>query len=250
MSSVSLLGRRILVVGASSGIGAAFASAALDHGAQVALCARRVERLELIARDREGGWVVGGDATNHDDMVRVADTAARNMGGLDMMLYTAGFGVLQPLVDTDPEVWTDVFRVNVVGANLATAAVIPHMNRSGLVAYVSSRTTADANALFASYSASKAALDQCIRVWRVEHPDRRFLRVTMGNTQPTEFSDHMNLDLLEKALTDWGTQAIPGGMMEVDDVANTMAESFAVALDHPEIDSSELTFDARPPTAD
>ncbi len=245
MTYGSLRGRKVLVVGASSGIGASFARAALQQGAEVTLCARRVERLEQVAGDEAKAWVVGGDATDRDDMVRVAATAARSMGGLDLMLYTAGFGVLQPLVDTDPDVWTEIFRVNVLGANLATAAVIPHMERSGLVAFVSSRTTADANALFASYSASKAALDQCIRTWRVEHPDRRFLRVTMGNAQPTEFSNHMNLDLLERALTDWESQAIPGGMMEVADVATAMAESFAVALDHPEIDSSELRFDAR-----
>ena len=92
---------------------------------------------------------------------------------------------------------------------------------------------------------SKAALDQCIRAWRVEHPDRRFVRVVMGNCQPTEFGEHMGDELLGEAITRWAEQAIPGGLMHVDDVGRALASSLAVALDHPEIDSSELKLDAR-----
>ncbi|MCY4663368.1 MAG: SDR family NAD(P)-dependent oxidoreductase, partial [Acidimicrobiaceae bacterium] len=175
----------------------------------------------------------------------VPPAAAAAMGGLDLMVYAAGYGVLQPLAATEPDTWAGVFRVNVVGANLAAAAALDQMDRNGLIAFVSSRTTEDANALFASYGATKAALDQCIRVWRAEHPDRRFMRIVMGNTAPTEFSDHMNVDLLGEALTAWERQAVPGGMMDADDVGAALAEAFAVALDHPDIDFPELKLDAR-----
>ncbi|GIR38473.1 MAG: hypothetical protein CM15mP49_38580 [Actinomycetota bacterium] len=97
------------------------------------------------------------------------------MGGIDLMFYVAGYGVLSTYWETDPDVWTDVYRVNVLGANLAASAALDHMDRDGICAFMSSRTVGDANALFGSYSASKAALDQCIRTWRVEHPDRRFI---------------------------------------------------------------------------
>ena len=42
--------------------------------------------------------------------------AAELMGGIDLMFYVAGYGVLQPIGETDPDVWTDVYRVNVLGA--------------------------------------------------------------------------------------------------------------------------------------
>jgi len=67
----------------------------------------------------------------------------------------------------------------------------------------------------------------------------------MGNTAPTEFSNHMNVDLLDEALEAWELQAVPGGMMHVDDVGAALAEAFAVALDHPEIDFQEFKLDAR-----
>jgi|TARA_B110000263_G_scaffold247368_1_gene260080 NAD(P)-dependent dehydrogenase (short-subunit alcohol dehydrogenase family) len=241
-----LEGRRVLVVGASSGIGAALARAVAAGGGQVAVSARRSDRLEELVAQMGTGYVVPGDATDPDDARRVADDAATALGGLDLMVYVAGYGVLQPLVETDPDTWTDVFRVNVVGANLAAAAALDHLGPDGIAAFVSSRTVDDANPMFATYSATKAALDQCIRVWRHEHPDRRFVRIVMGNTAPTEFADHMRPERLGEALEAWQGLGIPGGMMDVDDVGRALAEALAVALDHPGIDSSEIRFDARP----
>ena len=236
----------MLVVGASSGIGAALARAVAAGGGQVAVSARRSDRLEELVAQMGTGYAVPGDATDPDDARRVADAAATALGGLDLMVYVAGYGVLQPLVETDPDTWTDVFRVNVVGANLAAAAALDHLGPDGIAAFVSSRTVDDANPMFATYSATKAALDQCIRVWRHEHPDRRFVRIVMGNTAPTEFADHMRPERLGEALEAWQGLGIPGGMMDVDDVGRALAEALAVALDHPDIDSSEIRFDARP----
>ena len=240
-----MAGRRVLVVGASSGIGAAVARAVAARGGQVTVSARRQERLEALVAELGTGHATPGDTTVAADARRVAAEAAAAMGGLDLVVYAAGYGVLQPLSGTEPDVWTGVYRANVVGANLAAAAALDHMGRDGLVAFVSSRTVEDANALFASYSATKAALDQCIRVWRVEHPDRRFMRIVMGNTMPTEFGNHMNADLLGEALEAWERQAVPGGLMHVDDVGAALAEALAVALDHPDIDFPELKLDAR-----
>ena len=238
-------GRRVLVVGASSGIGAAVARAVAARGGQVTVSARRRERLEALVAELGAGHVAQGDTTVAADARRVAAAASEAMGGLDLMVYAAGYGVLQPLDATELDTWAGVFGVNVVGANLAASAALDHMDRGGLIAFVSSRTVEDANALFASYSATKAALDQCIRVWRAEHPDRRFMRIVMGNTAPTEFSDHMNVDLLGEALEAWERQAVPGGMMHVDDVGAAVAEACALALDHPDIDFPELKLDAR-----
>jgi NAD(P)-dependent dehydrogenase (short-subunit alcohol dehydrogenase family) len=241
----SMSGKRILVVGASSGIGAAIARAAVSAGALVTLSARRETLLNALVADAGGGHVVAGDASVAEDAARIVGGAVEAMGGLDLVVYVAGYGVLQPLAKSDVDVWTDIYRVNVVGANLIAGQAVPHMDRSGIVAFVSSRTVEDANALFSSYSASKAALDQCIRTWRVEHPERRFVRVVMGNCAPTEFANHMNAELIGDALETWVKQGIPGGIMQVDDVAEALLEALAVGLRHPDIDLPELKMDAR-----
>ena len=237
--------RRVLVVGASSGIGAAAAAAARRAGAEVAISARRADKLEALAADIGGAHVLPGDAADPEAAKSIVNRAAEQLGGLDLVLYAAGFGVLQPLAECDPETWQSIYGVNVIGANLVAGAAIEHLGVGGIMAFVSSRTVEDANGLFSPYAASKAALDHCIRTWRVEHPDRRFVRIVMGNCQPTEFANHMGLELIGDALALWQKQGIPGGLMHVDDVAACLMETLAVSLDHPSIDASEIKLDAR-----
>ncbi len=236
----------MLVVGASSGIGAACARAAAAVGANVTVAARRAEQLGALVGELGSGHAVAGDASDVSDARRIADFAAERMGGIDLMVYAAGYGVVQRIEETDPDVWIDVYRVNVIGANLMAAAALPHMHPDGVSAFLSSRTVEDTNALFASYAASKAALDHCVRTWRVEHPERRFVRVVMGNCQPTGFADRMGSEgVITDALLAWERQALPGGLMQVDAVGRALVDALTVTLDHPEIDSSEIKFDPR-----
>ena len=109
MNDTPLSGRRVLVVGASSGIGAALAKAVVSAGGDVAVSARRSDRLDSVVVKMGRGHAVPGDTTIPAEARRVANEAVAAMGGLDLMVYVAGYGVLQPLVDTDPVVWTDVF---------------------------------------------------------------------------------------------------------------------------------------------
>lgn len=235
----------MLVIGASSGIGAALAKAVVAAGGDVTVSARRAGALEALVDEMGAGHAAPGDATVRADAERVAATAAERMGGIDLMVYVAGYGPLQRIAECDPELWADVYKVNVCGANVVAGAALGHMDRDGICAFVSSRTVEDAHPIFGAYSASKAALDQCIRVWRHEHPEQRFIRIVMGNCGPTDFADHMDMELMGEALTRWGELGIPGGLMLVDDVGAALAESLAVALDHPEINSSEMKLDAR-----
>lgn len=248
MTAPSLAGRRVVIVGASSGIGAALALASLHRGARVVASARRADRLDELVAGHEHGHGIAADATDPAAVRTLFDQAVAELGGVDLVVYVAGVGILQRLAETDPEAWHQAFAVNVIGANLVAATALDHLDADGAVAFISSRTIEDVNAYFSMYASTKAAMDQCIKHWRVEHPDRRFIRVTMGNVFPTEFSNHMG-DLLGEALGRWGEQGIKTieETMETEAVGHALADAFAAVLDHPEIASSELRFDARPP---
>jgi NADP-dependent 3-hydroxy acid dehydrogenase YdfG len=177
---------RLLVVGASSGIGRALARHALDAGADVALVGRRPDRLAEAAGDR--GHPIVGDVSEAADCARVVAESTDILGGLDALVYASGSAPLVSLAETTASQWDAVLRTNIVGASLVTAAAIPHLAAAnGCVAYLSSDSVAAPKPGLGAYATTKAALDTLLDAWRAECPDVSFLRVVVGPTL-TEFA--------------------------------------------------------------
>ena len=247
----SMEGKKVLVVGASSGIGAATALAASDAGALVAGIARREMKMaqQFIGPLPHDIRVlpIKGDVTSSQDIERAVREADNYLGGFDLVLFCAGFSRLMRLSDIEldtMDVWQELYATNVVGANLATAAALPYLNKDGVIGFLSSRTVDDKLALLSPYTASKAALDQCIRTWRVEEPEHRFTRVVMGWVGPTEIADNLG-PLMGEAFDHWAEQGAPGGIMDTNDTAQAMIKQFDVMLEHPNISFPELNLDMR-----
>ncbi|MFI7503310.1 SDR family oxidoreductase [Streptomyces sp. NPDC049687] len=121
-----LSGRRVLVTGASTGLGTAIAERLARAGARPALLARDRERLQAVAR-RTGGIVVPADLT---DTVAAADAvreAARELGGLDAVVNNAGVFRLGMVSDGEVADWRDMLEVNVLGLLAVTQAAVPHL---------------------------------------------------------------------------------------------------------------------------
>jgi NADP-dependent 3-hydroxy acid dehydrogenase YdfG len=121
-------GRRVLVTGASAGIGAAAAVAVAAAGARVALLARDESRLTALA-DRIGpaATVVTCDITDADAVSGAVATAADRLGGLDALVNSAGVITAGPLADVDPAAWRTMFEVNVLGLLGVIRAAMPHL---------------------------------------------------------------------------------------------------------------------------
>src|SRR3954470_24963625 len=131
---------RTVVVGASSGLGRCIGFGLAKRGAQVALLARRQERLDSAAEEAGGGAVaITCDVTDEASTRAAIDDAAAKLGGIDAIVYTPAIGPLAKLVDVDGDTWRRVFDTNVTGAALVTAAAMPYLDESGGVAmYLSS----------------------------------------------------------------------------------------------------------------
>ena len=128
------------MTGASSGIGAATARALAAAGAAVTMGARRVDRLEALAKEiRAGGGRVVVRATDmrrEDDVVGLIDAARESFGGVDVLVNNAGLGRGAPLSSGETEVWREMLEVNVLGLAIATREAVRDMERRGVAGHV------------------------------------------------------------------------------------------------------------------
>lgn len=156
-----LADRRILVTGASSGIGLATARAARAAGARVALLARRAEVLAGLAAELDA-VAVPADVTDPQATREAVDHAADKLGGLDAVVNAAG--VLRPglVAETDPADWRIMMEVNLLGVLQVTHAAIPHLRASSAARDIVTVSSMSGRRLgspgMGVYAASKAAV--------------------------------------------------------------------------------------------
>jgi NADP-dependent 3-hydroxy acid dehydrogenase YdfG len=126
-----LAGTVALVTGASSGIGAATARRLAEHGASVALAARRGDRLEALAAEIDGSGgralVLETDITDRAQAEAAVQRTIDGFGRLDTLVNNAGLMLLGPVVGADPEEWDRMIAVNVQGLLYTTRAALPHL---------------------------------------------------------------------------------------------------------------------------
>jgi NAD(P)-dependent dehydrogenase (short-subunit alcohol dehydrogenase family) len=224
---------RVVVVGASSGLGRCIGVGLAQGGAQVALLARRRERLVDASKEAGPGAVVlECDVTDPESCRTAIEEAASALGGIDGLVYTPGIGPLVRLEDTDAEQWRQVFDTNVIGASLVTAAALPHLAASSGTAVFLSSVSASQTPPWpglGAYAVSKAALDKLVDAWRAEHPEVGFTRLVVGECaggegdSVTGFADGWDGDLAVELAPIWISRGyMTGTLMPVERLVNVV----------------------------
>lgn len=161
-------GKRILITGASRGIGRAAAQAFAQRGGQVAINYRRnraaaEETLALL----DGGphTLIQADVSDGDAVAAMVETAVRELGGLDVLVNNAAIYEDHPLADVDFDVWRDQWT-RIIGANLLGAANVAYCaarymieHGGGRIVNISSRGAFRGEPTSPAYGASKAGLN-------------------------------------------------------------------------------------------
>lgn len=170
----ALRGRRILITGASSGIGRALALQVAAAGGDAVLVARRREELERVAEEcrRRGGRarVRPADLADLAGAHRLAETVLREDGPIDVLVNNAGSSLRRPVVDHEAEDLQRLAAVNYLGPAVLALGLLPGMleRGTGHVVHVSTIGTQTGAPLFAAYVAAKAAADHFARTLRLE----------------------------------------------------------------------------------
>ena len=225
----ALSGRRLLVVGASSGSGRATAIALVRSGADVVFAARRADKLSAAVKEAGAGHVVTMDVLNGESVSRGVNEAAELLGGtLDGIVYTSGMSPLRPLADLSVADWQQVFGVNAIGPNLVIAAALPYLADDAVVTVFSSDSSLQPRHSLVAYAAAKRALEATLEGWRTELlGGRRFVAVLLGPTMPTEFGDTFDAETMGATFVHWQRQGFRTGLMNADDVANGLTSCLA-----------------------
>jgi NADP-dependent 3-hydroxy acid dehydrogenase YdfG len=128
----ALDGRRVLITGASSGIGEATAKAIVAEGGAVALGARRKDRLDAIVAELDGTAVAfESDISEEEQANALVADAAKELDGLDGLVNNAGVMLLGLIQGADTEEWRRMVDVNILGLLYCTNAALPIMRDGG-----------------------------------------------------------------------------------------------------------------------
>ncbi len=174
MSRRRISGSRILVTGASQGIGRALSLAAAQRGAKILAVARSEVQLHELADEArpQGGTIVPiqADVTVLDDRRRMVEAARKHFGGLDILINNAGIGATGHFAEAGPERLRRIMEVNFFGVTELTRALLPLLKIGTQPAIVNISSIAGKRGIPArsEYSASKFALQGFSEALRAE----------------------------------------------------------------------------------
>ena len=214
----TLAGRRALVTGASSGIGAATARMLVEAGARVALAARDGDGLADVARRLDGATSHACDVRDERQVARAVRDAAEAMGGIDLVVPAAGLGRFAAVEDTPPDEWREILDTNLTGTFLVFRETLPHVRRArGHLFAIASIAATRPFAQSAAYCASKAGV-RALAAVVAEEVRREGVRVTtiIPGAVDTPFWDRAG-----------GTELDRSRMLRPDDVARAILRAAA-----------------------
>jgi NADP-dependent 3-hydroxy acid dehydrogenase YdfG len=234
----NIRGKTILITGASSGIGEETARLLAKHGANVAIGARRVERLEALATDikAEGGSVLWKelDVTSEASVQAFANHALAHFGSMDILINNAGIMPLSLVSSLKVDEWDRMIDVNIKGVLYGIAAVLPVMERqkSGQIINISSIGGLSVSPTASVYCATKFAVRAISDGLRQESD---FLRVTCvyPGVVESELASTITDPFAAKAMQDYRTISLK---------PSAIAEAIAHLINQPsDVDTSEIT---------
>jgi NAD(P)-dependent dehydrogenase (short-subunit alcohol dehydrogenase family) len=192
----ALAGRRVLVTGASSGLGRHFASLLAAHGAHVVVAARRMSVLDDVVSEIRGAH---GDASAIALDVRDSgsvDAAIAAIGRLDIVVNNAGVALTQPALDTEEADWQQVLDTNLSGAFRVTRAAARAMvaaGNDGVIVNIASILAYRVAKQVAAYVTAKAGLVKLTEALALELASKR---IRVNALAPGYIETDLNRDFL------------------------------------------------------
>jgi meso-butanediol dehydrogenase/(S,S)-butanediol dehydrogenase/diacetyl reductase len=194
-----LKGKRVLITGGASGIGAATASRFLEEGSAVCVLDRDAKANDKIQQHLPGlSGALAADVSNLKQVEAAFDDALRIMGGVDVLVNNAGISIRHDFLKISPEEWDKVIAVNLTGVFYVARTVARHMweRDGGVILQTASTNGFVGQPYYADYNATKAGVIELTRTMALElAPKVRVCAVAPGYVltpmQRAEYTDSM-----------------------------------------------------------
>lgn len=229
----------VVITGASSGLGEAAARHLARHGAKLVLGARRLERLQALAKELSLGndAAVQTDVTQYAQVRHLVDHAVQSYGRIDVIINNAGLMPQSPLERLKIDEWNRMIDVNIKGVLYGIAAALPYMKqqKSGHIINVSSVAGHKVGPGFAVYAATKHAVRALSEGLRQE--------VKPYNIRTTVISPGAVATELPNSVTEPDVAERVRKAYEIAIPADSFARAVAFAISEPEdVDVNEILF--------
>ena len=222
-----LKGTVALVTGASSGIGAATAAALAAQGADVALAARRRDRLDALAASlrEQGGTalVLESDITDEQQAVDAVERTVAELGRLDTLINNAGVMLLGPAVGAPLSEWQRMVDLNVLGLLYCAHAALPHLLRAAQdgprqvadlvnISSVAGRVARNGSGVYNLTKHGVGAFSESLR----QEVARRYVRVCLvePGATATELAGHNRPEVLDSMRNQFGQLMAAGDIAD------------------------------------
>ncbi|HET7441184.1 MAG TPA: SDR family NAD(P)-dependent oxidoreductase [Terriglobales bacterium] len=194
-----LTGRRVLITGGASGIGAATAARFLQEGAAVCVLDRDAKgRKEIQRQLPDLAGTLDADVSNLSQVRAAFEDAIRVMGGVDVVVNNAGISIRHNFLDITPQEWEKVMAVNLTGVFYVAQTAARHMweRGSGVILQTASTNGIVGQPYYADYNATKAGVIELTKSMALElAPKVRVCAVAPGYVltpmQRAEYTDEM-----------------------------------------------------------
>jgi meso-butanediol dehydrogenase / (S,S)-butanediol dehydrogenase / diacetyl reductase len=194
-----LAGKRVLITGGASGIGAATAARFLEEGSVVCILDRDATARQKIQSALPGlAAAIAGDVSNLNEVQAAFTEAIRLMGGLDVLVNNAGVSIRHNFLDITPEEWHKVIAVNLTGVFYVAQTAARHMMErgGGVILQTASTNGLVGQPYYADYNATKAGVIELTKSMALElAPTIRVCAVAPGYVmtpmQRAEYTDEM-----------------------------------------------------------
>ena len=225
LDKFSLTDRVVVVTGASSGLGVAFAQAAAEAGADVVLAARRTDRLEktaeLVRAAGREALCVATDIADPAQAQNMIDAAMEKFGRVDVLVNNAGVGTAVPATRETPEQFRQVVDINLNGSYWAAQAAGRVMKPGSAIVNIASvlgLTTAGLPQ--AAYAASKAGVIGLTRDLAQQWGTRKGIRVNA--IAPGFFESEMTDQYQDGYLESMKSRLVLGRLGDPEELAATV----------------------------